>query len=200
MSAVVVVLAALSGGAVAQDHDALANAFGAMRAPLAAMAQLGAQSQAPSEEFRVFDATIALEFRQKVLPVVLKQGVLTREPNSSQVEYRFEGRWVDPQDGRAHLYHVRVTGNLAADGSFAMTSSTMMVEITEGKEGEAGWRVVTNYFDTDGAGAPVRMTSEIRERLSDGSLKVGPRKSRLPGPGRNIFLYSITEFERLFPR
>lgn len=200
MSAVVAVLATLSGRAVAQDHDALAKAFGAMRAPLAAMAQLGAQSQSPSEQYRQGDGNQALFFNRNVLPVVLKQGVLTPEPNSSQVKYRFENRKIDPEDGAAYFYQVRVTGYLSADGSFTMTGSHMMEECTRGKEGEAGWNVLTNYFETDGAGVPLKRLSEFRERLSDGSLKEYPRRNHPPGNTQIFFGAAIDRFARLFPR
>lgn len=202
MSAVVAVFATLTGRAVAQDHYALDKAFIDMRAPLATMAQLNAQSQTPSEQFGPGAGSFGDLFKRNVLPVVLKQGVRMTEPNSSQVKYRFEDRRIDPEDGHVYFYQVTVAGNLYADGSFAMTGSHMMVERTKGKEGEAGWSVSTHYFETDLTGAPLKRESEYRERLSDGSLKEYPRKKDLPGVTKTLIFFTeaVDRFARLFTR
>lgn len=196
------VVAMLSGRAAAQGDNDLAKAFGSMRAPLAAMAQLSAQSQAPSEKYYKGEGNQGAFFIQNVLPVVLNQGVRTNEPNSLQVKYRFEERRIDPKDGHAYFYQVTVTGYLYADGSFAMTGSHMMVECTKGKEGEAGWNVATNYFATDHTGSPLKREREYRERLSDGSQKEYPRKKDLPGTTHILVFFTdaIDRFIRLFPR
>lgn len=150
--------------AAAQTDAAFASALGDIPSGLATMAELKTEPQRP------VGAGLSAEWL-KTIAAVRKSGACVTEPNTPLVTCQLEDT-VEENYGRM-IYHISITGVIATDGTFKMTSAQMTnTRMASGEPNLYVWNVKIYHLSIDASGEPTKRLMDQYFENIDGSIEV----------------------------